>query len=138
MVLTLVSYVEITSHTADVTVNFFLCGVVCTSMGLRVRPGTTATFFCLPKDKNNMTQLRTTSLGYFDRQGLLQNVPQKVRLAMAVEVKSQLVSLSTERRVEEIYFVEAKPQATDTIHVREVESNATLTNYAIAHLFAIA
>ena len=39
-------------------------------------------------------------------------------------------------RVKVLYFVEAKPQATDTTHAREVESKATPTKYAIVHFFA--
>ena len=96
--LTLVWYVELTSQTADEEVIFFLSLSRLFKYKVDRKTWDDSHVSPLPKAKKIYATVKNNWPGYFDRQRLLQNVPQKLRLAVAIDVISRPISLSTERR----------------------------------------
>ena len=98
----------------------------------RPRPNITI----LDYESPQRTQLRTTSLAAFQALAPPRHATEALfgncRLKSTLRLRCQ----PNANEVNYFCFVEAKPQATDTIHVLEVESKATLAKYAIVHFFA--
>ena len=132
--LTLVWYVELTSQTADEEVIFFLSLSRLFKHKVDRKTWDDSHVSPLPKAKNIMPQLRTTSLATLTGRGCSKMCRKSfVWQWQSTSYPDRFRCPPNAVAVKELCFLE--PQATGTTRVREVESNATLTKNAIVHLF---